>query len=219
MNRKKAYSIYGILEKECPGSETALVHRGAFQLLIATILSAQCTDERVNQVTKDLFKRYGTVTSLASADISDIEKQIRPTGFYRSKAKNIVEAARRIKEEFKGEVPEAMEDLITLPGVARKTANIVLFHAFGKNEGVAVDTHVKRLSARLGLSVEKDPGKIEKDLMAVFEKKDWGHLTDILICHGRKTCRARKPLCGDCALKGLCPSAPSFLRKAISDKD
>jgi endonuclease III len=207
MDRKRAARIYSILEKEYPDVKTALRHENAFQLMVATILSAQCTDKRVNIVTEQLFSEYKNAKDLAAADLSDIEEKIRSTGFYKNKARNIVGAARKIEKEFSGIVPDSMEDLVTLPGVARKTANIVLFHAFGKNEGIAVDTHVKRLSARLGFSRNDDPVKIERDLMALFDREEWGHLTNILIAHGREVCVARKPRCGDCPVKRLCPSA------------
>ena len=186
---------------------TALLHRDAFQLLVATILSAQCTDDRVNTVTKELFKKHKNAKDFSRVSQSDLEKEVRSTGFYRNKAKNIRGAAERIEKEFKGKVPETMEELVSLPGVARKTANIVLFHAYGKNLGIAVDTHVIRLSGRLGLSRNDDPVKIERDLMDLFDREKWGHLTNILISHGRKVCKARKPLCGECPVNKLCPSA------------
>jgi endonuclease III len=207
VDKKKAGMIYGILEKKYPEAVTALTHNNAFELLVATILSAQCTDERVNMVTRELFKKYKNARDLSMAGQSDLEKDIRSTGFYRNKAKNIRLAALKIEKEFNGAVPKTMEELVSLPGVARKTANIVLFHAFGKNEGIAVDTHVRRLSLRLGLSHKDDPVKIEKDLIELFDRKKWGYLTNILISHGRKVCRARKPLCGECSVSKLCPSA------------
>ncbi|MFH1837364.1 MAG: endonuclease III [Candidatus Omnitrophota bacterium] len=206
-NKKQADKIYRILEKLYPDAVTALVHKNAVQLLTATILSAQCTDERVNKVTKVLFKKYKDVKDFADADRETFEKEIHSTGFFRNKAKNIIEAAKMILKDFNGRVPEDMEDLIKLPGVARKTANIVLFHEFGKNDGIAVDTHVKRLSARLGLSKNTDPVKIEKDLMMIFDRKKWGKLSNLLISHGRAVCDARRPNCRECLLKDLCPSA------------
>lgn len=207
MDRKKAARIYSILEKEYPGAKTALKHEDAFQLMVATILSAQCTDKRVNIVTEQLFREYKSAKDLSAEDLVDIERIIMSTGFYKNKARHIVGAARKIEKEFGGIVPSSMEELVKLPGVARKTANIVLFHAFGKNEGVAVDTHVKRISARLGFTRNQDPVKIERDLMALFDRKEWGHLTNILIAHGREVCVARKPSCGVCPVKSFCPSA------------
>ena len=195
MDKKTANKIYKILEKEYPEALTALIHKNALQLLVATMLSAQCTDARVNIVTKDLFKKYKTAFDFAKADPEALQKVIRSTGFYKNKAKNIIASGKMISEEFKGKVPSRMEDLIKLSGVARKTANIVLFHVFGKNEGVAVDTHVRRVAGRLDLTKKTDPVKIEPDLMELFDRKKWGYLTNILISHGRKTCSARKPLC------------------------
>ena len=210
MDKKTANKIYTILEREYPEATTALRHADAWQLLVATILSAQCTDERVNKVTPDLFKKYRNVNDFALAGQRGLEKDIRPTGFYRNKAKNIIGAAKMVSGHFGGRVPRTMDELVLLPGVARKTANIVLFHAFGKNEGIAVDTHVKRLSERLGLSRNTDPVKIEKDLMSLFDRGKWGKSTNILILHGRNTCGARKPACPDCVVKALCPSAWRF---------
>ena len=207
MDKKAAKKISSLLEKNYPNATTALRHAGAWQLLVATILSAQCTDARVNKVTPELFIKYRTVKDIASARQPDIEKVIRSTGFYRNKAKNIIGAARMLVDVFGGKVPSTMEDLMRLPGVARKTSNIVLFHSFGKNEGIAVDTHVKRVSFRLGLTRETDPVKIERDLMDVFDRKKWGDLTNLMIAHGRGVCNARKPLCCDCPLAVLCPYA------------
>ena len=206
MDKKKAKKIYDVLVREYPEATTALTHADPLQLLVATILSAQCTDARVNIVTKELFRKYRKVADYARAKQAAFEKEIRSTGFYRNKAKNIIAASKRIEKDFGGRVPGTMEELLELPGVARKTANIVLFHAYGKNEGIAVDTHVKRLSARLGLTRNTDPEKIEKDLMGLFTRDKWGHLTNLLIQHGRKICDARKPLCNECPLKKLCPS-------------
>lgn len=184
-----------------------------FQLLIATILAAQCTDKRVNKVTPSLFKKYKAISDFAKAKQSNLEGEIRSTGFYKSKAKNIIAASKEIMERFKGRVPDTMEELVTLPGVARKTANIVLSSSFRKAEGIAVDTHVKRLSERLGLSKEKDPNKIEKDLMDIVPKTDWLDFNYLLVDHGRAICIARKALCPDCAIKHLCPSAKEFCRR------
>lgn len=210
MDKREAGKIYKILEKEYPEATTALTHKDVLQLLVATILSAQCTDARVNMVTRDLFKKYKKAEDYAKASPEEFEKEIRSTGFYKNKAKNIIATGKMISGEFKGEVPETMEELTRLPGVARKTSNIVLFHAFGKNEGIAVDTHVRRVSGRLGLTKNTDPVKIEPDLMALFDRKRWGYLTNILIYHGRKVCNARKPLCPECPVKEMCPSAKSF---------
>ncbi len=205
-NRQKAIRIYEILEAEYKEKKTALVYKTPLELLIATILSAQCTDKRVNIVTRDLFNKYKTVKDYAEANPGELEKDIKSTGFYRNKAKNIKSSAQMLIAMFKGRVPCTMEELIKLPGVARKTANIVLFHAFGKNEGIAVDTHVKRVSFRLGLTKERDPVKIEKDLMALLPPNKWGYFSNLLIDHGRNTCGARSPLCDECVLRRLCPT-------------
>lgn len=207
MDKKTANKIYKILEKEYPRAHTELVHTDALQLLVATILSAQCTDERVNKVTLDLFRKYRNAKAFAVARQQDLESDIRSTGFYRNKAGNIIAASNIITEKFRGKVPDTMEDLLCLPGVARKTANIVLYHAFGKTEGVAVDTHVRRVTGRLGFTDNTDPVKIEPDLMALFDRKIWGKLTNVIISHGRSICKARKPLCGECPVKALCRSA------------
>ncbi len=206
MDKIKAKKIFGILSKEYPQTKCFLVHKNPHQLLVATILSAQCTDKRVNIVTKTLFKKYKTIHDFADADLPEFETDIRSTGFYKNKAKNIINTSKIILEQFGGKVPKTMDELLTLSGVARKTSNIVLFHGFGKTEGVAVDTHVKRLSGRLGLSKNTDPVKIEKDLMKLFDKNNWGILTNLLIEHGRNVCDARKPLCDKCSLAKMCPS-------------
>ena len=181
--------------------------KNPLELLIATILSAQCTDERVNKVTESLFAKYRTVTDYVRAPLQDLEKAVHSTGFFRNKAKNIRNACRMIVEKFHGRVPDTMEELLLLPGVARKTANVVLFNAFGKNEGVVVDTHVIRLSRRLGLSKHDSPEKIEKDFMKLVPQKEWGMLSHYLITHGRRICKARKPECEKCFLNKVCPSA------------
>lgn len=190
-----------------PDAACALHHEDPLQLLVATILSAQCTDERVNQVTPDLFARYPRVADLAGAQRDELEDVVRSTGFYRNKAKNIQGAAQRILHEFGGEVPQTMAELLTLPGVARKTANVVLGVAFGIADGVVVDTHVKRLSNRLGLTASDKPTQIEDDLMALTPRSDWIDLSHLLIFHGRRICAARKPDCAGCGLQDLCPSA------------
>lgn len=199
--------LIGILAGEYPEPKTALNFETPYQLLVATILSAQCTDARVNLVTKDLFRRYPGVEAVVAADPSEFEQLILPTGFYRNKAKHILAASRMIKAEFGGEVPAQMEQLLRLPGVARKTANVVLAEAFRKQEGIAVDTHVIRLSRLLGLSASADPRQIERDLMAATPQERWGELSNLLILHGRRVCVARRPRCEICALKSMCPSA------------
>lgn len=204
--------IIRTLRRCYPRSRTALWHENPFHLLVATMLAAQCTDERVNKVTPPLFKKYKTIADFAKARQSALENDIHSTGFYRNKAKNIIATSKKIIEEFNGRVPDSMEELVTLPGVARKTANIVLSSSFKKAEGIAVDTHVKRLSERLVLSKEKDPNKIEKDLMAIVPKEEWLDFNFLLVNHGRAVCMARKPLCPDCAIKELCPSAGKIAR-------
>ncbi len=192
------------LDEAYPNVTCALDHHSAFQLLIATILSAQCTDERVNQVTKLLFAKYRTPKDFAHANPAELEQDIRPTGFFRNKTKSIIGAAKKIVEEFGGEVPRTMDELLQLPGVARKTANVVLGTAFGIAVGVVVDTHVIRLSNRLELSRNSDPKKIERDLMAIIPREKWILISHQLIWHGRKVCRARKPRCAECTLECLC---------------
>lgn len=186
---------------------TGLRFETPLQLLVATILSAQCTDVRVNMVTPALFARYATAQDFATADRDDLEAMIHSCGFFRNKARNIQLAARTLVEHFGGEVPRTMEELLTLPGVARKTANVVLSHAYGRNEGIAVDTHVQRLSRRLGLTTSSDPVQIERDLMGTTPADRWGRLSDVLIWHGRRVCLARSPLCVECVLSDICPSA------------
>ncbi len=190
-----------------PDACCELEHEDALQLLVATILSAQCTDERVNKVTPALFEAYPTAQSFAEADRQELEEAVRSTGFYRNKAKNIQGAAQRIVTEYDGEVPDEMDDLLTLPGVARKTAGVVLGVWYDKAEGVVVDTHVKRLSNRLGLTKQSTPEKIERDLMALVPQDEWIDLSHLLIFHGRRVCNARKPDCANCSLADLCPSA------------
>ena len=208
--KERIKDIIKILHKEYPGSRTALRHRSAFELLVSTILSAQCTDERVNKVTPGLFRKYKNARGFAAAGQRALEKEVRSLGFYRNKAKNIIASSKKIVEIFKGKVPDTMAALITLPGVARKTANIVLSSCFNKAEGIAVDTHVKRLSGRLGLSGESDPNKIEKDLMALIPRKHWIVFNYLFVNHGRAVCMARKPRCGECPIARLCPSADKF---------
>lgn len=196
-----------ILRKAYPHSRTALHFENPLQILVATILAAQSTDETVNKVTPDLFRKYPTAADLARADRATLEREIHSTGFFRNKAKSILGAARAIVEDHGGKVPSTMAELVELPGVGRKTANIVLSSGFGKAEGIAVDTHVRRLSGRLGLSREEEPDKIEQDLLAVVPRRDWLDFNSILVNHGRKVCQARKPLCPQCVVRRLCPSA------------
>jgi len=207
MKKDRIKDIIKILRKTYPNAHTALRHKNPFQLLVATMLSAQCTDERVNRITPLLFKKYKTISDFAKLKRSELEKEIYSAGFYKNKAKNIIAASKKIKTEFNGHVPDEMDKLIGLPGVARKTANIVLSSSFKKVEGIAVDTHVKRLSGRIGLSAEKTPVKIEQDLMNIIPKTDWLDFNYLLVSHGRKACTARKPLCRGCVLKDLCPFA------------
>jgi endonuclease-3 len=197
--------IIKLLKQEYPIPVTPLKYSTPYQLLVATILSAQCTDTRVNQVTKKLFKEYRIPEDFARADITELEKAIRPTGFFRQKAKNIKNSTTLIINKFNGEVPHTMQELITLPGVGRKTANVVLSSAYGITEGIAVDTHVKRLSFRLGLSDHTDPDSIERDLMKLTPKEEWSDLSLRIIFHGRLVCTARKPRHDICILKHLCP--------------
>ncbi|NTV23164.1 MAG: endonuclease III [Nanoarchaeota archaeon] len=200
----KPIQIYELLKKEYPGAKISLDFENPLQLLVATILSAQCTDARVNVVTKPLFKRYKTATDYAEGDIDELKAYIRSTGFYNAKAKHIQEACRILLQDFDGKVPETMEDLLTLPGVARKTANVVLSNAYGKNYGIAVDTHMIRLNYRMGFTKEKSPEKIEKDLMAVLPKNLWNKYTYYILEHGRNVCKAPTPVCSKCVLKN-CP--------------
>jgi endonuclease-3 len=195
------------LKKSYPDAHTELAFTSPWQLLVATILSAQSTDRTVNLVTPTLFARFATPAALADARPEDVESIIKSTGFFRNKTKSIVGAARAITERHGGEVPNTMEELVGLPGVGRKTANVVLGNAFGKNEGIVVDTHVTRLSRRLGLTANTDAVKIEQDLMPVVPRRDWTIFSHLLIFHGRRVCFARKPNCAGCVLADICPSA------------
>ena len=199
------------LKKAYPDAHCALNHTSPFELLIATILSAQCTDVRVNIVTADLFRKYRGPADFLNVSQQELEKDIHSTGFFRNKAKNIQAACKRIIEEFGGEVPQTMDELLTLGGVARKTANVVMGNAFGIASGVVVDTHVSRLSQRLGLTVNKTPEKIERDLAELVPKKDWVMFPHWMIFHGRQICIARKPKCGECVLADICPARPNFI--------
>jgi len=195
------------LEEAYPAARCALDHASAYELLVATILSAQCTDVRVNLVTPALFARFPRPADLARAGLAEVEELIRSTGFFRNKAKSLVGLGRALVERHGGRVPDSMEALVALPGVGRKTANVVLGNAFGKNEGIVVDTHVARLAQRLGLSQRDDPEKIERDLMVLVPPPAWALWSHLLIFHGRQVCAARKPRCSACALADLCPSA------------
>ncbi len=203
--KERIKEILTRLENEYGEARIALNYKDPFQLLVAVILSAQCTDARVNMITPALFERFPGPEDMARADVKEIEELIRSCGFFRNKAKNIKAAAKMIVEQFGGKVPDSMADLLRLPGVARKTANVVLFNAYGIVEGIAVDTHVKRLAKRLGLTKETDPVKIERDLMKKIPKKLWGRITYLLIDHGRKVCKAKNPSCERCILSDLCP--------------
>jgi len=209
-NETRVLKILELLEEEHPYAKIALNYTNPLELLVATILSAQCTDKRVNIVTKTLFKKYRKAEDYASADLKKLEADIKSTGFYRNKAKNLKRCCQILVEQFSSQVPKTMKEMLQLTGVARKTANIVLSNAYGVIEGIAVDTHVRRLAIRLGLTEHKDPNKIEKDLMKIVPKHRWMRTTDLLIFHGRRVCTARKPKCSMCVLKSLCPSASTF---------
>jgi endonuclease-3 len=210
-NRGNFDRIWTLLKKEYPDAKPSLNYSNSLELLVATILSAQSTDVQINKVTENLFKKYRTAEDYANADIIELENDIYSTGFYKSKARNIKLAARMIVECYNGEVPKTMEELVSLPGVGRKTANIVLARAFGIIEGIAVDTHVKRVSRRLGFTKNSDPEKIEQDLISLARKEDLDSISMTLIYHGRKICQAKKPKCEICVVKELCPSSIIFL--------
>jgi endonuclease-3 len=206
-NKARVLKIIDLLEQEHSDAKTALNYTNPLELLVATILSAQCTDRRVNTVTEALFKKYRKVEDYANADPEELEKDIRSTGFYRNKAKNIKKCCQILVDKFDSQVPRTMEEMLSLPGVARKTANIVLSNAYDVIEGIAVDTHVRRLARRLGLTQHENPNKIEDDLMKIVPKNYWKRITDLLIFHGRRICVARNPKCGICILNKFCPSA------------
>ena len=206
----RASKVLELLEKNYPNAEIALDYATPLQLLVATILSAQATDKQINMITPKLFKKYKTAGDYANADLEELEQYIRSSGFYHNKAKNIKNCCKTLVEKFHSKVPKTMNELIELPGVGRKTANIILANAFGIVEGVAVDTHVGRLAQRLGLSEKKDPNKIEADLMKIIPKDQWMRITDLLIFHGRRVCSAKKPNCAGCVLNRICPSAFTF---------
>ena len=207
MKRKRALEILRRLSKKFPDAKIALKYSNPIQLTVAVILSAQCTDKKVNEVTAVLFKKYKTAKDFAKVNLAVFEREIRPTGFYRAKARNIIAAAKLLESKFGGKLPKTMEEMTTLPGVARKSANVILGNAYGVVDGIAVDTHVMRISQRLGLTKFSDPVKIERDLMALFKKNRWFDLTYKIIEHGRNICDAKKPRCSMCPLNDICPSA------------
>ena len=206
VRKQRANEVLVRLKRRYPNATCTLHYETPVQLLVATILSAQCTDERVNQVSPALFARFPDAAALATADIRELENLIKPTGFYRNKARHIQGACRKILSDFGGQVPKEMSQLLTLPGVARKTANVVLAHAYGINAGVTVDTHVKRVSHRLGLTEHTDPIRIERDLIELIPQPDWENWSIRLIYHGRETCTARNPRCHECLLRDICPA-------------
>ena len=205
--RERAEEIYALLAEEYPDAHCELDHRNAFELAVATILSAQTTDVRVNMVTPELFRRFPTPEQLAEAPQEEVEEIVRSTGFFRNKARNIIGFADALVEEHRGDIPRSIEELAAMPGVGRKTANVILGNAFDINEGVVVDTHVKRLAHRMGLTRETTPEKVERDLMPLFPREKWTMLSHLLIWHGRRVCDARKPACERCVVSHLCPSS------------
>jgi endonuclease-3 len=208
--KQRATKLIELLEKQYPTAKTALNYTNPLELLVATMLSAQTTDVRVNIVTRGLFKKYRTVEDYANADMKQLEEDIRSTGFYHNKARNLKGCCRLLVDKFHGQVPKTMSELLELPGVARKTANIVLYNAYGITAGIAVDTHVLRLSQRLGLTANSEQNKVELDLTAIVPREKWMPLTDLLIYHGRQVCDAKKPRCDSCVLNQICPSAFTF---------
>ncbi|MGB3670106.1 MAG: endonuclease III [Phormidesmis sp.] len=215
LNKKpRALAFLSRLKLIYPQAPCSLDYETPIQLMVATMLAAQCTDARVNQVTPSLFERFPDAIALAGIDLAELEELVRSTGFYRNKAKNIQAAARKIVTEFGGQVPSTMSELITLPGVARKTANVVLAHAFGIHEGVTVDTHVKRLSMRMGLTKHTEPVKIEQDLMRLLPRDEWENWSIRLVYHGRAVCTARSPTCMRCDLLDICPGATKIQKEA-----
>jgi endonuclease-3 len=205
--KERTEKIIRLLKRTYPDARCALNHSNAFELLVATILSAQCTDERVNIVTADLFRKYRKPEDYLRVPATELQQDIRTTGFFRNKTKSIQGASKVLVDKFNGRVPQTMEELLTLPGVARKTANVVLGVAYGIAEGIVVDTHVSRLSHRLGLTKQKDANKIERDLMELVPRQDWIDFAHLLIFHGRRICKARRPLCEECVVEKLCPSS------------
>lgn len=211
--KKRLLEIIRRLKRAYPDAKCSLNHSNAFELLVATILSAQCTDDRVNIVTADLFRKYRKPEDYLKVSPRELEKDIQSTGFFRNKTKSIQGTSKMLIEDYGGQVPRTMDELLELPGVARKTANVVLGNAFEIESGVVVDTHVTRLSHRLRLTKEKDPQKIERDLIQIVPKKDWIIFSHLLIAHGRKICKARSPLCAECSVEKLCPS--SYLKTGV----
>lgn len=211
--KTRAQKIIQLLKRAYPDAKCSLNHSSAFELLIATILSAQCTDERVNIVTADLFRKYRKPEDYLKVPATELQSDIRTTGFFRNKTKSIQGTAKVLTEQYAGRVPETIEELLELPGVARKTANVVLGNAFGVTSGIVVDTHVTRLSRRLALTQQKHPEKIENDLVAIVPRKDWVIFSHLLIAHGRKICKARSPLCAECVIEKYCPS--SYLKTGV----
>lgn len=209
-NETQVLTIIELLEKKHPDAKIALHYTNPLELLVATILSAQCTDERVNIVTQTLFKKYTKAEDYANADLRELEQDTRSTGFYRNKARNIKKCCQILVAKYSSQVPKTMEEMLELSGVARKTANIVLSNAYGVISGIAVDTHVRRVAKRLGLTDNEDPNKIEQDLMKTIPKDRWMRFTDLLIFHGRRICIAKKPKCENCILNKVCPSAFKF---------
>lgn len=216
--QEKALEVYKRLKNLYPDAHCELTHSNPFELLVATILSAQCTDVRVNMVTPNLFKKYPTPKKLASADLKDVEELIRSINFYKNKSKNIIAAAQKLVECYKSEVPKSVEELSDLPGVGRKTANVVLGNAFNINTGIVVDTHVKRTSFLLGLTKEVEPEKVEQDLMKLFHNETWTELSHLLIFLGRRTCIARRPQCDLCVLKDICSSSEKVFRVEVKSR-
>ena len=208
--KPRVLKVLELLEKEHSNAKIALHHSNPLELLIATILSAQATDEQINIVTKELFKKYKKAEDYANADLEELEQDIKSSGFYRNKARNIKKCCQMLVEKYNSHVPRTMEELLELPGIGRKTANIVLSNAYGVIEGIAVDTHVRRLAQRLGLTEHDDPAKIETDLMGIVPKDKWSRITDLLIFHGRRVCAAKKPNCAGCVLNKICPCAFAF---------
>ncbi len=205
-NQKRILEIIGHLKKKYPQPKTALHFKTPFELLVSTILSAQTTDMQVNRATERLFKKYKSIKNFADSPLRGLQEDVSSVNFYKNKAKNIQGAAKMIIEKFSAEVPRSMEELVSLPGVARKTANIILYNAYNLNKGIAVDTHVRRLACRLGLTKNEDPVKIEKDLMGITPQKEWGVISHLLIFHGRMICQAKKPKHQECILYEMCPS-------------
>lgn len=217
--RARAATILELLDEAYPGATCALTYESPWQLLVATILSAQCTDARVNQVTPALFRRFPDATATAGADIAELEALVQPTGFFRQKAKNVLATARRVVDVYDGSVPDDMTELLTLPGVARKTANVVLSNCFpDKAAGIAVDTHVQRITRRLGLTRSFPPEQVERDLTRIIPREHWNDVTHVLIVHGRAVCRATNPLCEACPISAVCPSYGRFTSPASSGK-